>query len=68
MSVFGVKVKHGTPVEIPACKDKFIINIWGLKMGFAGVVCYSNVAYMGDLWGPNIIFYHEIQNPLQHPW
>lgn len=26
------------------CKDKFILNIWGHQKGFAGVICYSNVA------------------------
>lgn len=31
-------------------------------MGFSGVFCYSNMAYMGDLWGPNIIFFHGVQN------
>lgn len=36
-------------------------------MGFAGVVCYSSVAYMGDLWGPNIIFFHGAQNLLVAP-
>ncbi len=36
-------------------------------MGFAGVVCYSNVAYMSDLWGPNIIFFHGVQNLWRRP-
>lgn len=28
-------------MEISACKDKFINNIWGRQMGFAGGVYYS---------------------------
>ncbi len=58
---------HMTTVEITAGKDSFIINLWGRQMGFAGVVFSSNVAYMGEQWGPNIIFFHGIQNLWWHP-
>ncbi len=33
-------------------------------MGFTCVVCCSSVAYMGDLWGSNIIFFYGVQNLL----
>lgn len=38
------------------------------QMGCAGVVCYGDGCYMGDIWGPVIILLHRVQSLSRHPF